>query len=134
MLTAHRWMVLFAGIVVISVSGAAPVAAEDDSILPTWHLTEALTFTPALRIQTRYSYGPVPVEDGEPDPDHRFQLRRLRLKGKGDILGIAKYYSELKLDGSGFVDSPKAAVENAWVEFNHLLHTNPVKVGRTATP
>ena len=132
-----RWIVSFAGLAVCSALFVGPVAAdevdaapvevgetaaEDDEEagwLPTWHLTESLTFTPAMRIQVRYSYGLNPV-----DPDHNFQLRRFRLKGKGDILGLAKYYAELKIDGTGFVDSPTARMENAWVEFNKLPHTN----------
>lgn len=103
------------------------VAADDGGLFPTWHLTKALTFTPAMRIQTRYSYSPVPtggLPPGDPNPDHRFQLRRFRLKGKGDILNVAKYYTELKVDGTGFVASPTAAVENAWIEFNRLPRTN----------
>jgi hypothetical protein len=130
-----RWIVLLAGLAVCSALAVGPVAADevdaasvdvgesgddgDDGLLPTWHLTEGLTFTPSMRIQVRYSYALDPV-----DPDHNFQLRRFRLKGKGDIYGLAKYYTELKVDGTGFVDSPTAAVENAWVEFNKLPHTN----------
>jgi hypothetical protein len=91
----------------------------DEGLLPTWHLIEGLTFTPAMRLQVRYSYGLDPV-----DPDHNFQLRRFRLKGKGDIFGLAKYYAELKVDGTGFVDSPTAKMENGWIEFNRLPHTD----------
>jgi len=142
-----RWMVPLAGLVVGSALVVAPVAAdevdaasvaveepvgagepEDDGkdgdageggLLPTWHLTEGLTFTPSMRIQVRYSYGLNPA-----DPDHNFQLRRFRLKGKGDIYGLAKYYAELKIDGTGFVESPTARMENGWVEFNKLPYTN----------
>ncbi len=80
-----------------------------------------LTFTGGMRIQTRYSY------NGKLTGDHNFQIKRLRLKGKGEVLGIAKYYAELKIDAttlsSGFeISKPQA--ENAWVEFNRLPHTN----------
>jgi phosphate-selective porin len=79
---------------------------------------ETLTFTPSMRIQTRYSY------NGKLDGKHDFEIRRLRLKGKGQVLGIAKYYSEVKIDGSANGTSPTPAVENAWVEFNQLPNVN----------
>ena len=134
-MTFRRFTAFLAGILLSSFVGLAaaedkglpPVEAQEDGLFPTWHLGEALTFTPALRIQTRYSYSPVPSDSGDltlASPDHRFQLRRLRLKGKGEILNLAKYYTELKIDGTGFVSSPKAAVENAWIEFNRLPNTN----------
>jgi len=110
------------------VGDSRPAEAGDEGLIPTWHLSDALTFTPAMRIQVRYSYSPVPGSTPGDDPEHRFQLRRFRLKGKGDILKLAKYYTELKVDGTGFVSSPSAAVENAWIEFNRLPHTN-MRVG-----
>jgi hypothetical protein len=97
--------------------GSGPLR-EDEGWLPTWKLTDALTFTPAMRLQFRYSY----LEPA--DPQNNFQIRRFRLKGKGDILNLARYYAEMKIDGTGFVDSPSAAIENAYLEFNTLPHTN----------
>lgn len=79
-----------------------------------------LTFTGGMRIQTRYAYhGPL-VADG-----HNFRIKRLRLKGKGEVLGIAKYYAEFKFEATTqSLPTITPEAENAWVEFNTLPHTN----------
>jgi hypothetical protein len=70
-----------------------------------------ITFTPGLRIQTRYAHDKI---DGNND----FFIRRLRLKGKGGVYGLASYYFEVKLDNAGkFNIQPRAQVENAWLNF-----------------
>jgi hypothetical protein len=93
-------------------------ASKDVSLLPTWQVTDGITFKPGFRVQGRYSYSEM--------SDHTFQIKRFRLKGSGELFGIAKYGAELKIDGTGTrpinSDSPApgAGVENAWVEFTKL--------------
>jgi hypothetical protein len=70
-----------------------------------------ITFTPGLRIQTRYTYDEV-------DKNNDIFIRRLRLKGKGKVFDLAKYYFEVKIDNAGrFNRQPRAQVENAWLNF-----------------
>ena len=100
----------------------APVAAEGDGEGgwgPTWHLGDALTFTPAMRIQVRYSHLDLAGSD------NIFQLRRFRLKGKGEILDIAKYYTELKIDGTGFVSSPTSRSRERLARVQHAAAHEP---------
>lgn len=106
---------------------AAPVSAAatssvDAGPLAVWQVKDGITFVPGFRVQTRYSY------DQVGDGDHTIQIKRFRLKGSGKLFGIAKYGSELKIDGTGGGGSPTAAVENAWVEFTKLPVAN-LRVG-----
>jgi hypothetical protein len=71
----------------------------------------AITFAPGLRVQTRYRFD-------ASDDNNDIYIARVRLKGGGDAFGIATYYTEIKLDGTGrFGGSTSAAVENAWLNF-----------------
>jgi len=77
-----------------------------------------ITFTPGLRIQTRYEYNGV-------DNNNDFYINRLRLKGGGKFFDAGKYYIEVKIDGTGkFNRTPSAQVENAWMNFNVAEHIN----------
>jgi hypothetical protein len=71
-----------------------------------------ITFTPGLRVQVREAY------DNQ-DSNNDFFIARTRLKGKGNVFGIADYGAEVKIDnvGRGFASDPTAQVENAWLEF-----------------
>ena len=70
-----------------------------------------ITFSPGLRIQPRYSF------DGN-NNNNDFMIQRFRLKAGGKAYDLAKYYLELKIDGTGrFEASPSAQVENAWLDF-----------------
>jgi len=70
-----------------------------------------ITFIPGLRIQTRYEYN-------NADKNNDFFVRRLRLKGKGNLFKIASYAFEVKIDNAGrFNRIPNAQVENAWLNF-----------------
>ena len=70
-----------------------------------------ITFIPGLRIQTRYEYNNV-------DKNNDFFVRRLRLKGKGNLFNLASYAFEVKIDNAGrFNRIPNAQVENAWINF-----------------
>jgi hypothetical protein len=81
-----------------------------------------ITFTPGLRIQARYLYN---QEDGNND----IFIRRLRLKGSGELFGLATYYAEVKIDNVGrFAFVPRAQVENAWLQFPVVPHLN-LRVG-----
>jgi hypothetical protein len=41
------------------------------------------------------------------------------LKGGGKFFSAGKYYFEVKIDGAGrFNRTPRAQVENAWMNFN----------------
>jgi phosphate-selective porin len=77
-----------------------------------------ITFTPGMRIQTRYEYNEI-------DKNNDFYINRLRLKGGGKFFGFGKYYFEVKIDGAGkFNKTPKAQVENAWMNFNVAKSVN----------
>ncbi|MEJ2207080.1 MAG: porin, partial [Gemmatimonadota bacterium] len=66
---------------------------------------------PGLRVQTRYRFD-------ASDDNHDIYIARVRLKGGGNAFGIATYYTEVKLDGTGrFGGSTSAAIENAWLNF-----------------
>ena len=70
-----------------------------------------ITFIPGLRIQPKYEFNGV-------DNNHDFYIARVRLKGKGNIYGMANYYFEVKLDNMGrFNRTTSAQVENAWLDF-----------------
>jgi hypothetical protein len=70
-----------------------------------------VTFKPGLRLQPRYIYDDF-------NDNHDFLITRFRLKASGDIYDWATYGAELKIDGtSRFGVDPKAAVENAWIDF-----------------
>jgi phosphate-selective porin len=113
-------------------SGEAPPAAPPEKSakemsLPTWHVTDHITFKPGIRIQPRYTYDSLATTGKK----NRFSIRRFRLKAGGKIYDVAKYYTELKIGGTGLIDlpgTPIAAVENAWVEFTTLPYTN-LRVG-----
>jgi hypothetical protein len=73
--------------------------------------TGNITFTPGLRIQTRYTYD-------QEDKNNDIFIRRLRLKGKGKVFDLGNYYFEVKIDNAGrFNIQPRAQVENAWINF-----------------
>ncbi len=73
-----------------------------------------ITFTPGLRIQTRYDL----EKDENGDSNNDFFIRRFRLKGGGKVFDLAKYYFEVKIDNTGkFNRTPSAQVENAWLDF-----------------
>jgi hypothetical protein len=103
---------------------AAPAgskASQDMNIMPTWQVTDGITFKPGFRLQGQYRYGGVVS-------DHLFRIRRFRMKGSGKLFGIAKYGAELRVDGTGSTRIPGLAgvpinnigVENGWVEFTKL--------------
>ena len=70
-----------------------------------------ITFTPGLRIQTRYTYNEV-------DKNNDIYIARVRLKGNGKVFNLASYYFEVKIDNVGrFNKTPSAEVENAWLNF-----------------
>jgi phosphate-selective porin len=101
---------------------AAPAgskASKDMNLMPTWQVTDGITFKPGFRVQGQYRYGDV--------SDHVFRIRRFRMKGSGKLFGIAKYGAELRVDGTGNTRIPNPngstaniGVENAWVEFTKL--------------
>ena len=67
--------------------------------------TGNITFTPGLRIQTRYTYD-------QEDKNNDIFIRRLRLKGKGKVFDLGNYYFEVKIDNAGrFNRQPRAQVE-----------------------
>lgn len=78
----------------------------------------AITFTPGLRVQPRYTYDNT---DGNSD----FFVARVRFKGGGNAFGIATYYTELKLDNVGrFNRTVSAQIENAWLNFGFKPEVN----------
>jgi phosphate-selective porin OprO/OprP len=88
---------------------ASPVQAQSQYVTPDG--SGNITFTPGLRLQPRYTYDD---ENG----NHDFFIRRTRLKAKGEVLDVARYYAEIKIDNVGrFEKDPKAQVENAWLGF-----------------
>lgn len=71
-----------------------------------------ITFSPGLRVQTRFVHN-------EADGNNDFYIARVRLKGGGNAFGIATYYTEVKLDGTGrFGSGASAQIENAWLRFD----------------
>lgn len=87
--------------------GSAPRAANAQT-----DTTRRITFTPGMRFQIRDTYDNL---DGVND----FFIARTRLKGKGNVFGIADYYGEVKIDNVGRFGRGLASVEveNAWLEF-----------------
>jgi len=72
-----------------------------------------ITFTPGLRVQVREAY-----DNQENNND--FFIARTRLKGSGNVFGIADYGAEVKIDNVGRFageSRPPAQVENAWLQF-----------------
>ncbi|MEJ2193426.1 MAG: porin [Ignavibacteriaceae bacterium] len=95
---------------------AADIQAQSQYVTPDGE--GDITFTPGLRIQTRYEYNAV-------DNNNDFYINRLRLKGGGKFFNAGKYYFEVKIDGAGkFNKTPSAQVENAWMNFNVAEHIN----------
>jgi len=95
---------------------AIPLQAQSQYVTPDGE--GDITFTPGLRIQTRYEYNEV-------DKNNDFYINRLRLKGGGKFFSAGKYYFEVKIDGEGkFNKTPKAQVENAWMNFNVAKSVN----------
>jgi len=95
---------------------AIPLQAQSQYVTPDGE--GDITFTPGLRIQTRYEYNEV-------DKNNDFYINRLRLKGGGKFFNAGKYYFEVKIDGEGkFNKTPKAQVENAWMNFNVAKSVN----------
>jgi hypothetical protein len=88
---------------------AAPAAAQQTSL--NVGPNGAITFTPGLRVQPRYSYD-------QADANNDFFIARVRFKGSGNAFGIATYGTELKLDNVGRLDrTTVATIENAWMNF-----------------
>jgi phosphate-selective porin len=88
---------------------ASSVQAQSQYITPDG--SGDITFTPGLRLQSRYTYDD---ENG----NHDIFIRRTRLKAKGEAFDVARYYAEIKIDSVGrFEKDPKAQVENAWLDF-----------------
>ncbi len=82
-----------------------------------------ITFVPGLRMQTRYEFNQI-------DRNNDFFIRRLRLKGKGDIFGIASYNFEVKIDNTGrFNRTPSALLEHAWFTIPIVDELLTVRVG-----
>jgi hypothetical protein len=71
-----------------------------------------ITFVPGLRVQVREAY------DNQ-DSNNDFFIARTRIKGKGNVFGIADYGAEVKIDNVGRFGrgDPVPQVENAWLEF-----------------
>ena len=75
---------------------AAPAAAQQTSL--NVGPNGAITFTPGLRLQPRFTYD-------NADANNDFFIARVRFKGSGNAFGIATYGTELKLDNVGPPDS-----------------------------
>jgi hypothetical protein len=89
-----------------------------------------ITFKPGVRIQSRFLYNDF-------DNNNDFFVRRFRLKGKGNVFGMAQYGTELKVDSTGRVDTdpePEAIVENAWLEFEIVPESVNLRVGLYDAP
>ena len=88
---------------------AVPAAAQQTSL--NVGPNGAITFTPGLRVQPRYTYD-------NADGNNDFFVARVRFKGAGNAFGIATYFTELKLDNVGrFARTVSAQIENAWMNF-----------------
>jgi hypothetical protein len=88
---------------------AVPAAAQQTSL--NVGPSGAITFTPGLRVQPRYTYD-------NADGNNDFFIARVRFKGAGNAFGIATYFTELKLDNVGrFARTVSAQIENAWMNF-----------------
>lgn len=89
-----------------------------------------ITWKPGVRIQTRYIY------DDELN-NHDFFVRRFRMKGSGDVFGMAKYGLELKIDSTFRLNTdpePVGVVENAWLDFSLCDDLAFLRVGLYDTP
>jgi Phosphate-selective porin O and P len=108
-----RWLIAAASFLL--------VVAEDNQAQSKYVTPDGegdITFTPGLRIQTRYEYNAI-------DNNNDFYINRLRLKGGGKFFDAGQYYFEVKIDGTGkFNRTPSAQVENAWMNFNVAEHIN----------
>jgi hypothetical protein len=97
-----------------------PTAAQSDTAAKDTAVKQAgaaaaadmrITFTPGLRVQVREAY------DNQ-DNNNDFFIARTRLKGTGNVFGIADYGAEVKIDNVGrFGREATAQVENAWLQF-----------------
>jgi hypothetical protein len=88
---------------------AVPTAAQQTSL--SVGPDGEISFTPGLRVQTRYRFD-------DADNNHDIYVARVRFKGGGNAFGIATYYTELKLDNVGRFDrTVSAQIENAWLNF-----------------
>lgn len=79
--------------------------------------TRRITFTPGIRVQVRDAYD-------NHDAFNDVFVARTRLKGKGGLFGVARYYGELKIDNVERAGREATIeIENAWVEmpFNPAL-------------
>lgn len=89
-----------------------------------------ITFKPGVRIQTRYLYD-------DRTNNHDIFIRRFRLKGSGDVYGLAKWGTELKIDSTARINtdpSPLGVVENAWLDFNVFGDLTYLRVGLYDAP
>ncbi|MBI3780626.1 MAG: hypothetical protein HY278_06180 [candidate division NC10 bacterium] len=87
-----------------SVQGAANSAVSN-------HKQKRITFKPGFRLQLREAYD---LASGQND----VFLARLRLKAKGELFHVIRYFAELKIDNLGRRGKdPKAQPENAWLEY-----------------
>ncbi len=116
---------------------AAPpvdVASAEDSdalgkfLTPLSSESGNITFKPGLRVQVRYTYD-------DTDGNNDIRINRLRLKGGGDVFGLAKYYTEIKIDSQGKSGggNGSAAVENGWLDFT-VIPDLDVRVGLYDVP
>jgi hypothetical protein len=82
-----------------------------------------LTFVPGVRMQVRYEYNDV-------DKNNDFFIRRMRLKGKGNIFDVASYNFEVKIDNTGkYNQAPRTLLEHAWVTFPVVNELLTVRLG-----
>ncbi|NNF11971.1 MAG: hypothetical protein HKN72_02030, partial [Gemmatimonadetes bacterium] len=104
-LTRRSVVFLAAGLLMI-----APPQAHGQSSLAVGP-EGGITFTPGLRVQTRYRFDDL-------DDNHDIYIARVRFKGGGNAFDLASYYVELKLDNVGRFDrTVNAQIENAWLNF-----------------
>jgi phosphate-selective porin O/P len=74
--------------------------------------SENFTFAPRFRLQLRYIHDTVSGKD-------EFFVARLRLKAKGELFHIVRYYAEYKFDTLGRPGKdPTHGFENAWLEYS----------------
>lgn len=89
-----------------------------------------ITWKPGVRIQTRYLYD-------DATNNHDLFIRRFRLKGSGDVFGLAKYGTEFKIDSTAKLNtdpSPLGVVENAWLDFSLFNDLTAVRIGLYDAP
>ena len=96
--------------------GSAGAQGAGNSANSTVSNSKKITFTPGLRLQVRYTHD---NENGK----HSFFIPRLRLKAKGELFHIVRYFAEFKFDNLGQPrKDPKAEPENAWLEYTVTPH------------